>query len=275
MSRLAATVAVLASLALPGTAAAALRSLPVVEPQVVSTMSDHERYIAYLPSAGALRVLDTKTGRRSAIALPADCTLDDVHAGLMLIGCGQTYVTSRIVSAATGATVGVPGGPSSFVRYHRVGRNWVLGTERGTFYLNWHTGERRYPNRHQDLDSPNLGDYVHVRHDRVLGGRPGRPFYFIPAGRRRGVLLSRCPRGCRHGVGMRGHAAWTEGATLHGFALRTGRRCGRRLPRAQGEFSLPSYPNLSTPYILAMAIEKLRPGQFSTREIRAASWTGC
>jgi hypothetical protein len=243
----------------------------------VPTVTDGSRYAAYQRRGGKTRVIDTRFGVAYDARPPTrSCELTALHSGVLLWQCyhGQgpnLPVLLDVKSRKRLAVRGVDGfvadvedradGAPYNIESYEVGRQWVGGSlgffygyhdeVYGTFYLNWHTGERRYdePNDPKKIANPDRPGLVqelcaplHRVRDFAYDDPIYEPFAYAPPYGARGrgltrLLLERCghsPRqidrceafnGCNDSFQLgAGLVTWTDYRTAYVYDIERRRR---------------------------------------------------
>lgn len=141
-SRIVAPLAVVAlafAFALAATSASAAPLRQIV-PSVVAFSSDGVRYAAYETRAGApLVVLDTISGRRSSVPVPAGCQLEGESEGAPDGALFNTFVDGQalitcpggheaLLDVSSGAVRSLPGNETD---WYQLGTRYVRGNEKG------------------------------------------------------------------------------------------------------------------------------------------------
>lgn len=203
--------------------------------------------------AGALAVLNDRTGEQTTVALERPCThiyAIDASDGLLLINCGVSGLTGPetqqlVVEADTGAITDL-----ADKNYRRIGRYWVQGTadvggRAFLLYTAWQTGESRMvraPGAGQiqtpfDLDSPDLDPVALAGPEFVVGSsmalkqvRRGKGWAIHLVGPERDRTIYRSARRSQLVSLKGGLALWREGSRrLLGYALQSRRRLEWRI----------------------------------------------
>lgn len=243
----------LVALALPGAAAAAavtprvelgsaFSSIADIKAPTDPVVSDGERYVAYVPAPGIVRVRDTKWRRTRDVKTP--CLPEAAGAARVLLSCGQLGRARPAILDPRTLAIHVLG-PRRDLRYFAIGRFWLAAEpslhvcmECGVSetYINWHTGQRRTVGSSFDrnLDSSRLlpepapprGFDLYVREGRTLIYR--RVAFDAPLEARDvkgSVRLSPCRPDCDVIDPSAGKVTWlTANDVYHGYDLATHRR---------------------------------------------------
>lgn len=204
-------------------------------------VSDGERFVAYVPAPGTVRVRDTKWHRTSDVKTP--CLPEAAGAARVLLSCGQ--VGRARPAILDPRTLAIHVLAPHDLRYFAIGRFWLAAQpalhvceECGVSetYINWHTGQRRTVGSSVDrnLDSPRLlpepgparGFDLYVRDGRTLIYQ--RVAFDGPLEARDvngSVRLSPCRPGCEAIDASAGKVTWlTANGVYQGYDLATHRR---------------------------------------------------
>jgi hypothetical protein len=241
-------------------AASAKRKPHLLLRTVAPLLADGQRYAVYGTSAGALGILDTRSGTARSIMVAAGCGVDAARRGFFLVNCPDAsgFTVPHILSARSGNLITVPGEGSTWFPaaddFGQLGTRWLKGTGSGnghptTEYLNWRTGqvkgfgeESGAPTVPRDLDSPTLsklgprGSFgAFLRQGSftvsVRASLPPSPLVLRRA-RHPNVRLDRCTLTCTSiSLGPR-FVSWAAGAAAHTYVLSTGKRLSWRFSPA-------------------------------------------
>jgi hypothetical protein len=217
--------------------------LSVVAKGIVgAAAADGGRLAAWGNLAGALVVLDDRTGTKKTVDLGRPCArvyAIDGSDGLFLVNCGVAGATGSethqlVVDVATGEVTALVAST-----YRRIGRYWVQGTadvggRAFILYTAWQTGESRMvrapgPGKIQtpfDLDSPDLDPIALAGPEFVVGSsmalaqvRSGKGWAIRLVGATTDRRLYRCAHRCQLVSLKGGLALWRDGARrLLGYA---------------------------------------------------------
>lgn len=128
-------------------------------------LSDGERYVAYVPTAGTVRIRDTKTGGTSDAHTA--CLPVAAGAAHVLLSCGQPGQSRPAILSALTLSIRVLA-PDPGQRYLAIGRFWLSASDlirplcpspcgsSSLTYINWHSGRVRTVDGDRNLDSRDL-----------------------------------------------------------------------------------------------------------------------
>ncbi|MEA2403466.1 MAG: hypothetical protein QOE08_113 [Thermoleophilaceae bacterium] len=110
-----------------------------------------QRYAAYPIDSDTVRVIDPLTGGRLDVDQPPDCDLAALGGGQVMWNCSKPLATVRLLDIETGIVREPRIDPATDTSrtFERIGSRWIAGSATGdgytnnSFYVNWHTGERR------------------------------------------------------------------------------------------------------------------------------------
>jgi hypothetical protein len=229
--------------------------------QATAPAQADSRYAAWPLADGAVKVLDTSTGRRKNHTAGTGCSFAALGSGRLLWKCGYGN-EAEVRELATGKVTRVrfTGGDSS-THFRAVGRHWFHVVVSGNHYGNlssWvriATGESRTSAQRQvageveDLDSPGLyrplcrplrreadpsyePDTIGNFGDPYLPYEYEAPYGAHVIGSGRQVLLDRCGRGDQRVIGTGtldlqlsdGWVTWSKGLRVRGLRPADSRR---------------------------------------------------
>src|SRR4051794_19185610 len=110
--------------------------------------TDGQRYAAWIPTPGTLKLKDFDSGTSRSIAVEQGCTVADGRSGYFLINCSSAAGESTpfVLDARRRVVHTVPASYDPRVEsFGQVGRYWLGGTNDGNGhtaveYLNWRSG---------------------------------------------------------------------------------------------------------------------------------------
>ena len=216
--------------------------------------SDARRWYAYQARRGSVVAVDSRTGRRIALAPPSACALEDLRLGVLLMACGGNPV-ARLVSLPGLATTDFAdlnerdGNPFRD-EFTTIGRYWLGGytCETGRcaqVYLNRRTlGRGLIDNSEEedpavllgDVDTPGLElQDGTIRVDARSGGYrltqavdTNAPLVVEHRGRRH--TLRRCRHPCLFATLGASLVTWVEGPFVYAYNVRTRKTARWRVP---------------------------------------------
>jgi len=217
-----------------------------------SVSTDGRRYLAFQPTSGDLRILDTDRGRTRAVTIAPDCPMGAMGYGVLLLACVNQLVSlsDGVVSAARGA--------HESDAFYALGGQWLQGTGvadvgvPADVFVNWHTGERRTITGHRnvqelnglgplDLNRAHLPPTRRCSHQWILSSEGSTQVITATDGRLllqrcrdatgAGRTLDRCRAAACSAVQLAGGVvSWVAGASVITYRLRSGRVRAWRVP---------------------------------------------
>jgi hypothetical protein len=309
---LAAALAAAVPAVLPSASAAARLSLRFHPFATARTqaVSDGVRYLAFARRAGVVEIVDSSTGARFDVTVPeGSCWAPEaVGGGMVVTQCNAWFDPRTELVDISHRRAFVPAGLANLdaafpsvdgFLFDRVGSSWISGLAEAyhdvnRFYLNWRTGEIRYPVGDAavapDLDSPQLmvplcSPLVRARNpdyddpysnpnwpfDEDLQYEP--PFYLQGVGER--VVLRQCGCCAAKRIGRSaqspqlgaGIVSWLHpltrfvhggrvGVRVNAYVAHSGRRYRRTYPRIRHDWSAVSLVHTRTRLYLNVAARR-------------------
>jgi hypothetical protein len=216
--------------------------------------SDASRWYAYQARRGSVVAVDSRTGRRVALAPPSACSLQDLRLGVLLMACAGNPV-ARLVSLPGLATTDFADlderdGMPFEEGFTTIGRYWLGGYscetgKCGQVYLNRRTlGRAQIDSSEEedpdvllgDVDTPGLAlQDGTIRVDARSGGYrltqavdTNAPLVLEHRGRHH--TLRRCPHTCRFATLGASLVTWVEGPFVYAYNVRALKTARWRVP---------------------------------------------